>query len=787
VIERYHNDRAAETTAAMMDAPTRSYSEAWTRKARAQGRAGDAVFVERGALRALGAEDLAADAAPGPGRKPALLPTEQRMVDRDAYVAFLEDQLKRVSDMVLQLDAKEADVARTMAAAEARCVEAAREARAEDGARLEARLIDAEARIARTERELREAEAARRAADDRLADLLDGRREPEPRERLAAVEEKASSACARVLELEKALHRALRVKVARPDDDDGASSLGDDVEAALRDATEEGVRCRAAAEAADRRCDALAELAERSEAAARDVAAAATRHADERSECVVAAIADLERDYGARLDALERRAVAASPRRAAAPGRAPSPPRAASPGRRAPSPPRGASPGRVHAIRAGGGPSPPHHDRLPADSLLGSSFPLSPETLETDAPAIHTMSEAESALDAARESARCAADDAVARAAAAEDEAAGLRARAAQLCAKLVDGGDAPLDDAPLDDAPLPLPRCRASDDDDGAAGAAGARPRSPPRSPAARPSPTRLAARRGSPTGFPAERSPSPRRAASSPSASPRRGASSPPRRGASSSPRRAASPASPLARGAASPASPASPAPRPASPRAASPARRAPEARALVRAGSPPPSSAARSASPERRAAPAAAARAAAPRRDGADVTRLAAARESRLRGDAPEPADEPPPLPPHLRAYGGDGDAPVSRRDLIAMIPRLFADDYAGEPAPRGAPPKKKAPRPKKRKPQQPKRKSPPPRADPRGAMAKAAARVAAANRRAAAGGPLGESWPSSVMHCGPNTRAWVPAIKVGTPRPSVSGVAGGTVSVGTGPGH
>jgi hypothetical protein len=68
-----------------------------------------------------------------------------------------------------------------------------------------------------------------------------------------------------------------------------------------------------------------------------------------------------------------------------------------------------------------------------------------------------------------------------------------------------------------------------------------------------------------------------------------------------------------------------------------------------------------------------------------------------------------------------------------------------------------------------------------------MAKAAARVAAANRRAAAGGPLGESWPSSVMHCGPNTRAWVPAIKVGTPRPSVSGVAGGTVSVGTGPGH
>ena len=181
----------------MMDAPTRSYSEAWTRKARAQGRAGDAVFVERGALRALGAEDLAADAAPGPGRKPGLLPTEQRMVDRDAYVAFLEDQLKRVSDMVLQLDAKEADVARTMAAAEARCVEAARAARAEDGARLEARLIDAEARIARTERELRESEAARRAADDRLADLLDGRREPEPRERLAAVEEKASSACAR--------------------------------------------------------------------------------------------------------------------------------------------------------------------------------------------------------------------------------------------------------------------------------------------------------------------------------------------------------------------------------------------------------------------------------------------------------------------------------------------------------------------------------------------------------------------------------------------------------------
>ena len=183
------------------------------------------------------------------------------MVDRDAYVVFLEDQLKRVSAMVLQLDAKEADVARTMAAAEARCVEAAREARAEDGARLEARLIDAEARIARTERELRESEAARGAADDRLADLLDGRREPEPRERLAAVEEKASSACARVLELEKAVHRALRVKVARPDDDDGASSLGDDVEAALRDATEEGARCRAAAEAADRRCDALAELA----------------------------------------------------------------------------------------------------------------------------------------------------------------------------------------------------------------------------------------------------------------------------------------------------------------------------------------------------------------------------------------------------------------------------------------------------------------------------------------------------------------------------------------------
>ena len=28
-------------------------------------------------------------------------------------------------------------------------------------------------------------------------------------------------------------------------------------------------------------------------------------------------------------------------------------------------------------------------------------------------------------------------------------------------------------------------------------------------------------------------------------------------------------------------------------------------------------------------------------------------------------------------------------------------------------------------------------------------------------------LGSKWPESVMHCGPN-RAWVPAIKVGTPR-------------------
>ncbi|KAH8046922.1 hypothetical protein JL722_13418 [Aureococcus anophagefferens] len=561
--------------------------EAWTRKARAQGRAGDAVFVERGALRALGAEDLAADAAPGPGRKPALLPTEQRMVDRDAHAVFLEDQLRRVSDMVLQLDAKEADVARTMAAAEAR------------------------------------------AADDRLADLLDGRREPSPASAWRPSRRRRAQR-ARVLELEKALHRA--ASRSRPDDDDGASSLGDDVEAALRDATEEGVRCRAAAEAADRR------------------------------------------------------------------------------------------------------------------------FPLSPETLETDAPAIHTMSEAESALDAARESARCAADDAVTRAAAAEDEAAGLSGAA--LCASSATA-------APLDDAPLPLPRCRASDDDDGAAAANAAR-RGRRHVAGQRPSPQRLAAPRladGLPGGALAVAAPRRRRPARRP---PR--ASSPPAAGRR--PRPPASPASPPAL--ASPASPvASAAPRRRArrrPRAARPRRArssAPARRRRRRRRGP------------RRPAPARGVASRGPRRDGADVTRLAAARESRLRGDALEPADEPPPLPPH--ALGGGGRRPCRGATCVAMIPRLFADDYAGEPAPRAR--RRRRRRGEEAQAPAAKRKSPPLT---RGAMAGrrgVAALEPPRGRRA-----LGESWPSSVMHCGPNTRAWVPAIKVAAPpRRRRHGVRG------DGPGH
>ena len=102
---------------------SRSYYEAYARKNRATGRGSDAVFVERGALRALGGDEdeaLGGASGAGSGRRPVLLPTEQRMVDRDEYTAFLEDQLKRVSEMVVALDAKEAAILETGSLSEKR-------------------------------------------------------------------------------------------------------------------------------------------------------------------------------------------------------------------------------------------------------------------------------------------------------------------------------------------------------------------------------------------------------------------------------------------------------------------------------------------------------------------------------------------------------------------------------------------------------------------------------------------------------------------------------------------
>ena len=104
--------------------PLRSYYEAYARKSAASGRRSDAVFVERGALTA--AAGTPGFGGGGSGRSGvALLPTEQRMVDRDAYVGFLEEQLRRVSEMVVGLDAKSAEVDARVAAAEARCGAAA--------------------------------------------------------------------------------------------------------------------------------------------------------------------------------------------------------------------------------------------------------------------------------------------------------------------------------------------------------------------------------------------------------------------------------------------------------------------------------------------------------------------------------------------------------------------------------------------------------------------------------------------------------------------------------------
>jgi len=411
--------------------PSRSYYEAYTKKVKAGDRFRDAVFVDRGALRV----------AHHPNKPPLPhLPTEKRAIDRDEYARFLEAQLAAAGQLLARFEAREGVVQQQIDNAARTCAEAAAGARAEEAARVERRIVDLEARLAASETNLRRAEEASKAAEQRVDDACALVRELASGPRLRAAEDRASAACARVADVEKALHAALRSLGEK-----GLTNLLEEVDEettplAERMAQAEGAVVEAQAQAmnAEVLAERLAKRVEDAERTSRELAEAAATHEDQSTDAVVEAVANLERATNERLEALEARNIRPLPSPIAMPASPPSPiARPASP-LLSDEPPEQSTPAAAKANQL-------LKDQLgleeTPDASIASMDASDGTTLAEDDDA---MARAGRDLDDARAVAEAVADEAVLRAEFAEQEACLLRERAATLCHKLRQDADEP-------------------------------------------------------------------------------------------------------------------------------------------------------------------------------------------------------------------------------------------------------------------------------------------------------------------------------------------------------
>ena len=242
--------------------------------------------------------------------------------------------------------------------------------------------------------------------------------------RLRAAEDRASAACARVADVEKALHAALRslgekglTNLLEEEDEEETTPLSERL-AAAEVAVE---AAQATALGATALAERLAKRLEDAERTARELAENATSHEDATADAVIEAVANLETKTNARLEALE--GVSIDRRRR--PSRGPTLPVLQS---------------TPAAARAG--------------ELLKEQLGLSEENAVDDAPSIRTQMPQTArpmkmtttrwrgraaTLDDARAVAEAVADEAVLRAEFAEQEAALLRERAGVLVQKLRD------------------------------------------------------------------------------------------------------------------------------------------------------------------------------------------------------------------------------------------------------------------------------------------------------------------------------------------------------------
>ena len=411
--------------------PSRSYYEAYTKKVKAGNRFQDAVFVDRGALRV----------AHHPNKPPLPhLPTEKRAIDRDEYARFLEAQLAAAGQLLARFEAREGVVQQQIDNAARTCAEAAAGARAEEAARVERRIVDLEARLAASETNLRRAEEASKAAEQRVDDACALVRELASGPRLRAAEDRASAACARVADVEKALHAALRSLGEKgltnllEDDDEETTPLAE------RMAQAEGAVAEAQAQAmnAEALAERLAKRVEDAERTSRELAEAAATHEDQSTDAVVEAVANLERATNERLEALEARAHRPPPSPIAMPESPPTPiARPASPvlsdEPQEQSTPAAAKANQLLKEQLGLEETP--------DASIASMDASDGTTLAEDDDA---MARAGRDLDDARAVAEAVADEAVLRAEFAEQEACLLRERAATLCHKLRQDADEP-------------------------------------------------------------------------------------------------------------------------------------------------------------------------------------------------------------------------------------------------------------------------------------------------------------------------------------------------------
>jgi len=272
----------------------RSYFEAYKRKATCEQRRSDAVFIDRGTLRAV--------------LKPPL-PIERKMVDREEYMSFLEQQLERACAAIVRFEAdmdasrdrivclskraeesdrQAGDIVTAVDTCTRRCFEM--QLKMDDGfAALEAAML---ARRPFVEEKPAEKSTETCGGDDK---------------RLQAVEAKASSAEARVCELERCVSETLHQLDDAAEHPQHEQAATRPVEHTVRELRAEVAIAKSLATRAETRCVELSQSAISAETAARDLAAAAMRHAVERSDHIVNALSQLEARHGEVLGAVEAR------------------------------------------------------------------------------------------------------------------------------------------------------------------------------------------------------------------------------------------------------------------------------------------------------------------------------------------------------------------------------------------------------------------------------------------------------------------------------------------------